>query len=64
MNEDRIKKAKRAINLYNAKALLFINVTKSITVKKLQKLLHAMLNKTKNFGRPLANKNVNAMQSL
>lgn len=64
MNKDTIQKTKRAINLHSAKVLLFINVTKSITGKKSEKLSYAMLNKPKNFGRPLANKNVNAMQSL
>lgn len=33
-------------------------------MKKFQKLLYAMLNETKNFGRTLANKNINAMKSL
>lgn len=64
VSKDRIQKAKRAINLHNAKALLSINATKSITVKKIEKLLYAMLNKPQNFGRLLAYKNVIAMQSL
>lgn len=54
VSKDRIQKAKRAINLHNAKALLSINATKSITVKKIEKLLYAMLNKPQNFGRLLA----------
>ena len=64
VNNYKTKKAKKAVNLYNAKVLFFINVTKSTTVKKFQKLLYAMLNKNKNFGRTLANKNVNVMKSL
>lgn len=57
MNDYKDKRATKAISLYNARALFLVNVTKSITMKKFQKLLYAMLNKTKNFGRTLANKN-------